>query len=138
MKTLFLIFGLFLTFDSKAQGNLQFNRVVFIEADTTVSVVSGTPEPTNVLVRTIVVPNGKVLKIESINCGGCGYYSTYGYAIYLDSLPLLPTPYFTNNSPIWLPAGNYTIKYYSTNTATQTVTLSLAYHFSAIEFNIVP
>lgn len=137
MKTLFLIFSLFLTVDSVAQGNLQFNRVVFIEADTTVSVVSGTPEPTNVLIRNIVVPTGKVLKIESINWG-YGNYINYGYAFYLDSLPLGPSPYFTNNLPIWLPAGNYSIKYFTTNTAPASTLLRFTYQFSAIEFNILP
>ena len=104
-----LIFVSMIAFFAKAQGNLQFNRVVFIEADTTFGCVQGGNCTTEFLVKNIIVPQGKVLKVEAINSGS---FPPIGYLMYFNSVPIsIPA-----NSgvytlfPIWLPSGNYTVK----------------------------
>jgi hypothetical protein len=112
---------------AKAQNNLQFNRVVIIQADTSSTCSSGCPD--SLLVRTFT--ENKVLKIESIN------YTSGNYALFLDNVPLSKSSSnIMNHYPVWLPSGTYTI-YYGTYVTTNSAAGNYAYLLSALEFNVV-
>lgn len=113
-----------------AQGNLQFNRVV---SENTATVV-GTNEYETI--GTIVIPAGKVLKIES---------TSLTYIDGTDMNILTNTVYIdrhiawsgTNKAklflPLWLPEGTYNIVTYAS-----TSTPNTQFTYSAIEFNVIP
>jgi len=112
-----------------AQNNLQFNRVVIIQADTSSTCSSGCPD--SLLVRTFTVPENKVLKIESIN------YTAGNYALFLDNTPLSKSSSnIMNHYPIWLPSGTYSI-FFGTYVTTNSASGNYAYLLSALEFNVV-
>lgn len=114
---------------TKAQNNLQFNRVVTIRADSISNCSSGCAD--TILYRTFTVPANKVLKIESIN------FIAGNYLLFLDSTPFSKvSTNITNTFPIWLPAGDYSI-YFGTYISSASSTGSYAYMLSAIEFNLV-
>lgn len=116
-----------------AQGNLQFNRVVHIIADTSFSCSNGGACVDSFLVRDIVVSPNKVLKIESLN-----YIVNSVYDLYFNDYPIYNSAY-ANNFPIWVPAGTYRLKFYRPNNpSTINFTARFNYMFSALEFNIVP
>lgn len=120
---------LFCCYITKAQNNLQFNRVVIIRADSISNCSSGCPD--SILVRTFTVPTGKVLKIESIN------FIPGNYTLFLDNTPFSKTSTgITNSFPIWLPPGTYSI-YFGTYFSTASAAGNYAYLLSAIEFNVV-
>ena len=133
MKYAILILSFLLVFTTLfAQGNLQFNKVVFIEADTTISCVQAGVCVDSFLIRDIIIPAGKVLKIESININPNGGNF---YALYLNALPILNQ---FMNFPIWLPTGSYKLKWYGLNNPSgSNFTQSYIYQISGIEFNIV-
>lgn len=128
--TLLLMF--FLTTSSKAQSNLEFSRAVKEKYTFTTAGLN----------TTLIVPNGKVLKITSATVTpvytNSGYSSasidgqiiafsnseksnTYAYATNLvNMIPL----------PMWLPAGTYIV--FAGTSANGT------FSYSGIEFNIVP
>lgn len=120
--------------EAVAQGNLQFNRVVFMEmsvAQTSTTVYSETSQ-------SITVPANKVWKIESASGtslvpsslqtgAGAGYMLINGEVISLGS----------NGSwlPVWLPAGTYTL---TLRSSIQNTAFTFSGFISVIEFNIVP
>jgi hypothetical protein len=141
---------------STAQSNLRFSRVVR-------NAYTGT-SPTfgyiDFLSTTLVVPQGKVLKIESAavkralasDPNSIAFYNYQNYdevtLLVLDNIPLISerVTYFSSTQisqspnanakfPIWLPQGTYSIKlsgYVSGNP-------SIAYGMiSGIEFDVVP
>lgn len=121
-----LLFSCYIT---KAQNNLQFNRVVIIRADSVSNCSSGCAD--SLLVRTFTVAPDKVLKIESIN------FNPGNYFLFIDSTPFFKTSNgITNSFPIWLPAGTYTI-YFGTFSTTASQAGNYSYLLSAIEFNVV-
>jgi hypothetical protein len=132
MKTLFkILFVLCLPLVGMAQGNLQFNRVIFTELTTS------TKDSV-----TILVPQNKVLKIESAIVGGIdgsGQPSAIPYAILYLNDKLIASGYTYSGAgiidpsfPIWLPAGSYKLKLLG-NTH-----VLFKGAISAIEFNITP
>ena len=134
MKKSILIFLFLLTLGGKAQGNLQFNRVVNYSA--TQSVGSLSPITT----QTFTVAAGKVWKIEYVMvaertaAGGAGLCqkcsgSFNGIVAYVSSA------YENGKSPIWLSEGSYNF-IISQNYSTATQQLLVSY--SAIEFNVIP
>jgi len=82
-----------ISFNAKSQGNLQFNRVIVIDA-------------TNIA-ASHTVPVGKVWKIEAATPGLNGL-------VYLNNT-VLASSSNTNNTPFWLPA-NYTFNISSSST----------------------
>ncbi|UAY53450.1 hypothetical protein [Ferruginibacter albus] len=115
---------------TKAQNNLQFNRVVIVKADSISNCSNGCPD--TILLRTFTVSQGKVLKIESINFIPGNYYT-----LFLDNTPFAKTTSgLTNSFPIWLPSGTYSI-YFGTYSPTSSATGQYAYLLSGIEFNVV-
>lgn len=141
---LLVLFSLY----SFAQGNLQFNQVVYQELSFSQSV--GVTNPQTQI--TITVPTGKVWKIESAFAAGKTYQSSssYGgaYGLYTENLTLAINERIIYNStqntpqaifPIWLPAGSYTLTL-GRNGIINPPTFPTTYNgsISAIEFNIIP
>lgn len=142
-KNIFLLLILILSCTSKAQGNLQFNRVVtFSNSDIVANNAVTTFE-------TITIPQGKVWKIESVSLSGvsnnvvspfdAGSGSTikWLYARFNDVVA-----YSANNVgnqinllPIWLNSGTYIFK---VNSAYSNLSGRVLASYSAIEFNIIP
>jgi hypothetical protein len=129
-KTIVVCLLLLCGFITKAQNNLQFNRVVIIRADSISNCGSGTCAD-SLLVRTFTVDPNKVLKIESIN------FTPGNYTLFLDNTPFSRTSTgITNTFPIWLPSGTYTI-YFGTYNSNASQSGNYAYLLSALEFNVV-
>lgn len=131
MKKLLLTIIITLSFSSlKAQGNLQFNAVKRISF-TNVTV----PYGNEYIVGTLIVPQGKVWKIESSsviisNNGACrldidGQIVFVGYASNADHRA-------TYSPPLWLATGTYNISVYQNIGITTYGNVKI----SAIEFNI--
>jgi hypothetical protein len=113
----------------KAQNNLQFNRVVTIQADSISNCSGGCPD--TILYRTFTVPPDKILKIESIN------FILGNYVLFIANTPLFKTTTgYTPNFPIWLSSGNYSI-YFGTYNSSNSASGQYAYLLSALEFNVV-
>lgn len=135
MKKSILILLFFITLGAKAQGNLQFNRVVNFSASQ--SVVSDSPT----IFQTFQVPAGKVWKIENLMisgkspngalnfCENCA--ATFNEIIaYMCSYPQIQNATF----PIWLSEGSYNFKISNFSGSTNRL---LSASYSAIEFNVV-
>ena len=122
MKNLLFLLFLFFSLSFTAQGNLQFNQVVYLSANT-----DNTTQWT--------VPAGKVWKIEAVGVysGTLTVYfngaTSFIYAgAYSNSSP---SAYYRNAdaSPIWLPGGSV---------LGQSCGCGANRWFSILEFNIVP
>ena len=112
MKIILLILAIAFSSVSFAQGNLQFNQVLILDA---------TPAPGNA----VIVPAGKVWKIESVALSSNNAYFQIKWG---------GTSYFVlNNSspyanlPFWLPSNESASLIGSANAKV-----------SIIEFNVVP
>ena len=133
MKKLFSIAVLLISLSVSAQGNLQFNQVINNSYSATISAPA--------IMGTVVVPAGKVWKIESANYfvtqaggrypgRGSGNYNAFiGDNLIWDGTNGLGHQDFF---PIWLNPGTYDVIARSPSTYDVTV------NFSAIEFNVVP
>lgn len=115
---------------SLAQGNLQFNQV--IDGNTALHDHTNTIQ----VIGTIVVPAGKVLKIETTNytwTNGTSVYTATS-AVYADNHVIW---YGTGVGklflPTWLPEGTYTL----TSRASSS-TVQCMFSYTAIEFNVIP
>jgi hypothetical protein len=122
--------------DCFSQGNLQFNRVVKEDIEATVVNTASTS------MGSIMVPAGKVLKIESVSYVA---KETSGTPLAINSGS--DRAYIGNhvvwnprsslnqkaNFPIWLPEGTHTV--YGQRT---TNSLPRIFSYSGIEFNVVP
>ena len=131
MKKLFLFTFLILSTLASAQGNLQFNRAL-MEIYTGSTWNSSTN--TQPIVATIVVPTGKVWKIETTSCI---HQEAWGITHNNNVRAFIGNFIFDNlnNKITWLPAGSYSLRFYdSTAGAAETYIFSV----SGIEFNIVP
>ena len=131
MKTLLTTTAFILAFlsYSTAQGNLQFNQV--INATTTPINYNYDTE----VLGTIVVPAGKVLKIESTSFTYINSTETYyiNNSVYIDRLIAWSgSSDVRHYLPLWLSEGTYQISAYGSS---QT---DAAFSYSAIEFNIIP
>ncbi len=134
-----LLFSLLLGLDMKAQGNLQFNQVVFIEMEGT-SVSGSTPL---VVTRTLVVPAGKVLKLESTSVSyltasqtapGSHASLTFGELFLNDkTITTSNSGSTTVRFPIWVKEGTYTLKL-----IIKSAGLTTKGFVSGIEFNVTP
>ena len=131
MKKLFLFTFLILSTLASAQGNLQFNRAL-MEIYTGSTWNSSTN--TQPIVATIVVPTGKVWKIETTSFI---HQEVWGFTHSNNIRAFIGNFIFENlnNRITWLPAGSYSLRFYdSTGGSAATYIFSV----SGIEFNIVP
>ena len=114
-----------------AQGNLQFNRALM---ETYTGSTWNSSTNTQPIVATIVVPTGKVWKIETTSCI---HQEAWGITHNNNVRAFIGNFIFDNlnNKITWLPAGSYSLRFYdSTAGAAETYIFSV----SGIEFNIVP
>jgi len=122
MKNLLFLLFLFFSLSFTAQGNLQFNQVVYLSANT-----DNTTQWT--------VPVGKVWKIEAVGVYGSTltvYFNGATSFIYAGSYSnSSPSGYYRNAdaSPIWLPGGSI---------LGQSCGCGGNRWFSILEFNVVP
>ena len=151
MKTILsFIFVLACACNAFAQGNLQFNQVRNITFScSSIYLTSGQVSMAYDSLN-IVVPLGKVLKIESASIGvvaphpylGVNVPSSYDGALYLNDVTIFSSTFNVSgiaspNFPIWLPSGTYKLKSiaYRNNSLPN---FTLKSFISAIEFNIIP
>ena len=131
MKKLFLFTFLILSTLANAQGNLQFNRALM---ETYTGSTWNSSTNTQPIVATIVVPTGKVWKIETtsfIHQEVCGFTHSNNIRAFIGNFIFENL----NNKITWLPAGSYSLRFYdSTGGSAATYIFSV----SGIEFNIVP
>lgn len=130
----------------RAQGNLQFNQV--LQPSITTSNLAGS----GVVSQTITVPTGKIWKIENASYAryangntNSPFYiwgGTSNVTVYLDEY--LISDFLSSGGtfreakfPIWLTAGDYTLRIVNHSTSAQT-SLTHKATLSVIEFNIVP
>lgn len=114
-----------------SQGTLQFNRVIVIEADTTI-LCAPLVCVDSFLVRNITVDSGKVVKLESINHSPL---VNEGYYLKFNSFEMEnPTIVIF---PIWLSQGVYQIKYIKYSNYSLGIDRNYSYLLSALEFNII-
>ena len=128
MKTFFFFIAFTFSSISFSQGNLQFNQVVSL----TQSFTGGYGGTQNVYSYTggaIVVPTGKVWKIEKISING----GNNGSGVRINNAHSLSIS-DANTGPIWLKAGDEMKVYNSCYSCTS---LAGSYFISVIEFNIV-
>ena len=122
MRNLLFLLFLFFSLSFTAQGNLQFNQVVYLSANTD-----------NATQWT--VPAGKVWKIEAVGVYGSTltvYLNGATSFIYAGSYSnSSPSGYYRNAdaSPIWLPSGSI---------LGQSCGCGGNRWFSILEFNVVP
>jgi hypothetical protein len=131
MKKLFLFTFLILSTLASAQGNLQFNRALM---ETYTGSTWNSSNNTQPIVATIVVPTGKVWKIETTSFI---HQEVWGFTHSNNIRAFIGNFIFENlnNKITWLPAGSYSLRFYdSVGGAAATYIFSV----SGIEFNIVP
>ncbi len=116
---------------ASAQGNLQFNRALM---ETYTGSTWNSSNNTQPIVATIVVPTGKVWKIETTSFI---HQEVWGFTHSNNIRAFIGNFIFENlnNRITWLPAGSYSLRFYdSTGGSAATYIFSV----SGIEFNIVP
>jgi len=122
----------FTSLNTKAQGDLQFNRAVF---ETIVD--HSNVAPYVVKFDTLVVDSGKTLKITAVSTTIFGYGSRFVKLAGFDLVPVKGSQGgFHSVYPIWLPAGTYIIESYFVY-GTSSVRQDLFCKISGIEFNVV-
>lgn len=141
MKNLLLICAILLSSAALGQGNLQFNQVLTISGNTTMS-------SNNVKVYSPIqtVPSGKVWKIEFV--GSSGFTSVnptffdYRWGISVNTRDIflflalnIASPY---SMPIWLKEGDQLRFFSSTSGWSTGNNITTNYVFSILEFNIIP
>lgn len=118
-------------------NNLQFNRALF----DSVSIIDPVTTYPKTFVGNLIVPTGKVWKIESSNNSRkCTYLPDPGQSQVGNS----PENWLNNfslngstNYPIWLPAGTYKV-FTNDQTYGPPYTCLFSLIISGIEFNLVP
>ena len=131
MKKSILFTFLILSTLASAQGNLQFNRALM---ETYTGSTWNSSTNTQPIVATIVVPTGKVWKIETTSFL---HQEVWGFTHSNNIRAFIGNFIFENlnNKITWLPAGSYSLRFYdSTGGSAATYIFSV----SGIEFNIVP
>ena len=114
-------------------NNLQFNNAIMGQV---------TGFPNTVSVGTIIVPVGKVWKLESTSLSNIsGTYPTINnqgpMTAFIGNMIAFSNAHDGNNNsklPIWLPSGSYSI---SINVGSYTGS-NHSFNYSGIEFNLVP
>ena len=130
-RLIFLVAFVALSYTGFAQGNLQFSQVLNLEYP-----VSGDIS-TTLQVGNLIVPSGKVWKIESVSATRPQAGVTWGVYVLLDNVLIYNggNPSFGSSLPYWFKEGTHKLKVYGGNQFTVTE----AYvSFSIIEYNIIP
>jgi hypothetical protein len=143
-KLLFFIFFLPTTI-SFSQGNLQFNQVI----SETFSISGGVFNSLYNASNSLIVPPGKVWKIESISFSSSSPNSNYSPSIHLNvngtivlynygsQKNLNDTGGTLNTQPIWLKEGDV-VGFSLRNRCATTCVQSVDGHISILEFNVTP
>lgn len=133
MKLLFSIFIMCsISCKLTAQANLVFNQVKNIMGIITISNSTINNQPNN-----IVVPAGKVLKIESASLSNNGFLSQYT-SLLIGNHNVYSGSNFTggvNTFPFWLSEGSYSVEMTVSGNG---INQAIKYSISGIEFNVVP
>lgn len=133
MKKFFFILAFCTSNLSWGQNNLQFNSAVF-------NSIEGISNQQ--IVGTIIVPQGKVMKIESASVATISnsigpipptVSNTGNIDAFIDNM-LVYSVEKDVKMPIWLPVGTYSVTIY--NSAYQTYNHS--FNYSGVLFNLVP
>lgn len=129
MKKLLLIIIVAISGSTFGQGNLQFNQV--INQEFTIF-IPGTPT----VMGTIVVPAGKVLKIETCSMiqGSQFIQTSSGDQVFIGNNTVFVGNTYSREGylPLWLSEGSYNVTGRVGSSTTST------FSYSAIEFNIIP
>lgn len=145
MRSIIYSIILLISFQLSAQGNLQFNQVI----SETFSISGGVFNTLYNASNSLIVPSGKVWKIESISFSSTSSNSTYSPSIHLNingSIVLYnygsqkninDTGGTLNAQPIWLKEGD-AIGFSMRNRCTTTCVQSVSGHISILEFNVTP
>ena len=137
MKNILLILTIAFSSTSFAQGNLQFNQVIFLEY------TSAVPAYSTYTAGVITVPAGKVWKVEHANVYlVSGYPRTEygGWSLFLNNTLIYRSKgasnaiHLVDSFPLWLPAGTYNFVIGNEGSGPDNMNSSL----NAIEFNVVP
>lgn len=145
--SLFLSFTLF-ALSVFAQGNLQFNQVIYQEITFTQAATATNPQTQT----TFTVPSGKVWKIESAftasnqyqssssPAGAYGFYTADCYLAINGRIVYSAVQSVQTHFPIWLPTGTYTLTLGRTGIVTPNASNPTTWNgsISAIEFNVIP
>ena len=131
MKKSILFTFLILSTLANAQGNLQFNRALM---ETYTGSTWNSSTNTQPIVATIVVPTGKVWKIETTSCI---HQEAWGITHNNNIRAFIGNFIFENlnNRITWLPAGSYSLRFYDSTGGSEATYI---FSVSGIEFNIVP
>lgn len=133
MKKSIIIFLFFISLSANAQGNLQFNRVIYYTIPSQSFTATG-------IIASVTIPEGKVWKIEAASHNAAG---GTGWSLRIGNFLLYACTYIGGgglnyhpdiNFPIWLPSGAYNLQVDSYNGSGTFQGAGL----SIIEFNIVP
>ena len=125
MKLIFSIVLIYsISYASNAQGNLVFNQV----KNTSGTWISGQS------INNLVVPIGKVLKIESATFGSSTLNTNNASMLVGNHIVYSGSTFYgqVNMFPLWLSEGSYAITISSSSIST------VSYSISGIEFNVVP
>lgn len=143
-KILYLVALLTLPLVGHAQSNLRFVDAKYIRINKTQGIFTPNFD------TTIVVPSGRVWKVESADVTTPYNQSNNRYdfsCVQIDRVPYVTsspaysganvyTSLFTH-LPVWLPAGSYTLSVYTRINSTS-FTLPIQAYFSSLEFVLTP
>ena len=115
-----------------SQNNLQFNRAL-METYTGNDFTNNTQS----IIATIIVPTGKVWKIESTSLTTPQSWGQYLDQLNDNNIAFIGNFHFSNKYPhtAWLPAGSYNLTFYCPSTSDGVIRI---FSISGIEFNLVP
>jgi hypothetical protein len=119
----------FASLNTKAQGDLQFNRAVVEE----ISITASSP---GTLVDSIIVPAGKVLKITNISSYTFPWGETRRAGWRLKGFYIGDIVNAVDQA-FWLPAGSYPVYAVFSNWGSSHYPLTSRLQYNGIEFNVV-
>ena len=116
-------------------NNLQFNRALM---ETYTGNNLNQVNLNQAIIATIIVPTGKVWKIESTSLTSPQSWGQYLDQVNDNNIAFIGNIHFSNKYPktTWLPAGSYNLKFYCTSCGNNGAILMFS--ISGIEFNLVP
>ena len=126
----FILMGINSVFSQN--NNLQFNRAL-METYTGNDITNNTQS----IIATIIVPTGKVWKIESTSLITPQVWGQYLDQQNDNNIAFIGNFHFSNKYPktTWLPAGSYNLTFYCPSSSNGIIRI---FSISGIEFNLVP
>ena len=115
-------------------NNLQFNRALM---ETYTGNNLNQVNLNQAIIATIIVPTGKVWKIESTSLTSPQSWGQYLDQVNDNNIAFIGNIHFSNKYPktTWLPAGSYDLKFHCSCGNNGAI---LMFSISGIEFNLVP